>query len=168
MRHSREAGARLRAARRALNLTLKEASDATGLCESTLSRLESGKRQACLEIVVPLADLYGISLDALVINARRREPPVPFPTVIHRRDSVVMPLTHSDQGQRCSKMLLPATRRVPHLCRHEGHEWLCVLSGRLRLVVGEEELALHSGQSAEFDTDLPHWFGTDGRGPWRC
>src|SRR6185437_2846035 len=42
----------------------------------------------------------------------------------------------------------------------EGFEWLYVLSGRLRLVIGERDLTLPPGEAAEFDTSLPHWLGS--------
>lgn len=165
MAAARGVGIRLRAARHARQLTLKEVAQATGLCVSTLSRLESGKRQASLALVVPLVDLYQISLDALIDEHPSERPRMSLPVVVQRRDSIVLPLTQAARGQRCSKMLLPATRCVPRLCQHEGTEWLCVLSGRLRPVVGDQDLLLEAGESAEFDTRLPHWFGTDGRGP---
>ena len=47
---------------------------------------------------------------------------------------------------------------------HEGYEWLYVLDGRLRVVLGEHDIVLGPGEAAEFDTRTPHWFGTaDGR-----
>lgn len=42
---------------------------------------------------------------------------------------------------------------------HEGYEWVYVLSGRLRLLLGEHDLTLDAGEVAEFDTRTPHWFG---------
>ena len=42
---------------------------------------------------------------------------------------------------------------------HEGYEWLYVLDGRLRMVLGEHDVVLQPGEVAEFDTRLPHWFG---------
>ncbi|PZF81705.1 cupin domain-containing protein, partial [Micromonospora endophytica] len=39
---------------------------------------------------------------------------------------------------------------------HEGYEWLYVLSGRLRLRLGEHNLILVAGEVAEFDTRVPH------------
>jgi uncharacterized cupin superfamily protein len=43
---------------------------------------------------------------------------------------------------------------------HEGHEWLYVLNGKLRLLLGQQDLMLFPGEAAEFDTRLPHWFGS--------
>ena len=52
----------------------------------------------------------------------------------------------------------------PDLRTHEGYEWIYVLDGRLRLVLAEHDVVLTSGQVAEFDTRVPHWFGSaDGR-----
>jgi len=42
--------------------------------------------------------------------------------------------------------------------RTKNGKWLCVLSGELRLVLGEHELVLHAGEAAEFDTRIPHRF----------
>jgi quercetin dioxygenase-like cupin family protein len=48
---------------------------------------------------------------------------------------------------------------------HEGYEWLYVLSGQLRLVLGEHDLVLRAGEAAEFDTQVPHWFDHTGSEP---
>ena len=42
---------------------------------------------------------------------------------------------------------------------HEGQEWLYVLSGRLRLLLGEEEFTIKPGEAVEFSTRTRHWFG---------
>jgi hypothetical protein len=40
-----------------------------------------------------------------------------------------------------------------------------VLDGKLRLVLGDQDLLLHPGEAVEFDTRLPHWSGSNGDGP---
>lgn len=45
------------------------------------------------------------------------------------------------------------------------YEWLYVLSGRLRLVLGDQDLILAPGEVAEFDTHVPHWMGNAGATP---
>ena len=42
---------------------------------------------------------------------------------------------------------------------HEGHDWFYVLSGRLRLLFGDEDLTIEPGEAVEFSTWTPHWFG---------
>ncbi len=63
-------------------------------------------------------------------------------------------------------MILPGRSEEPEPRTHEGYEWVYVLSGRLRLVLGEHDVVLGSGEAAEFDTRVPHWFGAAGDGPW--
>ena len=48
---------------------------------------------------------------------------------------------------------------------HEGYEWLYVLSGRLRLLLGDRDLVLTAGEAAEFDTRTPHAWGNAGDDP---
>jgi quercetin dioxygenase-like cupin family protein len=43
---------------------------------------------------------------------------------------------------------------------HEGYEWMYVLNGKLRLLLGAQDLVLAPGEAAEFDTRVPHWFGS--------
>jgi quercetin dioxygenase-like cupin family protein len=35
-----------------------------------------------------------------------------------------------------------------------------VLNGRLRVVLGDRDFVLVAGEAAEFDTRVPHWFGS--------
>ncbi|WP_222706681.1 cupin domain-containing protein [Lacisediminihabitans profunda] len=63
------------------------------------------------------------------------------------------------------KIAIPATDREPAPRTHTGYEWICVLSGRLRLILGEHDVVLGAGEAAEFDTRNPHWFGSTGAGP---
>jgi quercetin dioxygenase-like cupin family protein len=53
--------------------------------------------------------------------------------------------------------------QTPDPQTHEGYEWLYVLQGQLRLVLGEQDLVLTAGEAAEFDTRVPHWFANAGR-----
>jgi mannose-6-phosphate isomerase-like protein (cupin superfamily) len=77
------------------------------------------------------------------------------------------PLTRRAAGLQAYKLIIPANRSQaePDLQAHEGYEWLYVLSGRLRLMLGAHDLVLQSGEAAEFDTRVPHWFDRTGREP---
>ena len=47
----------------------------------------------------------------------------------------------------------------PRFAPMMAYEWLYVLSGRMRLILGEHDITMEPGEVAEFDTRLPHWFG---------
>lgn len=157
------AGARLRRLRNDRGLTLAEVEEATGISASTLSRLESGRRRATLELLLPLARVYGTTLDELV-RAPAADPRVRARPI--RRDGMTMlPLSRQAAGLQAFKIVIPAgARTVPRQRTHDGYEWLYVLSGRLRLKLGDEEVVLEPGEAAEFDTRVPHWFGTEAGG----
>jgi quercetin dioxygenase-like cupin family protein len=42
---------------------------------------------------------------------------------------------------------------------HEGRDWIYVLAGQLRLVLGQRDFVIKPGEAAEFSTWTPHWFG---------
>jgi transcriptional regulator with XRE-family HTH domain len=156
-------GPRLRALRRHRSITLADLSATTGISESTLSRLEGGKRRANLELLLPLARAYGVPLDDLVGAPNTGDPRVHL-RPIHRHGMTFLPLTRRAGGVQAYKMIIPARRDPvepdPQPQTHEGYEWLYVLNGRLRLILGDLDLVLPSGEAAEFDTHLPHWLGT--------
>ena len=48
---------------------------------------------------------------------------------------------------------------------HDGHDWMYVLDGRMRLLLGDQDLVIEPGEAVEFSTRTPHWFGAvDGAG----
>jgi len=77
----------------------------------------------------------------------------------------MLPLTPRAGGIQAYKLIIPAEdRRDPDPQSHEGYEWLYVLDGRLRVILGEHDLVLAPGEAAELDTRVPHWFGpADGK-----
>lgn len=148
-----QVGARLRAARRAKGWTLDELAGRAEMSASTLSRLESGKRQASLELLVPLTRMLGIRIDDLV--AEPEDPRVRRPAA-NRHGHIVAPLTRQDSPVQTFKVTFPPAASAPEPRVHEGFEWFYVLSGRVRLVLGDRELVLARGEAAEFDTRTPH------------
>ncbi|MFI5844301.1 helix-turn-helix domain-containing protein [Catenuloplanes sp. NPDC051500] len=153
-------GPRLRALRKQRKVTLAALAAATGISVSTLSRLESGDRRPALEQLLPLARAHGVTLDDLVGAPQTGDPRVHLRPVSHH-GMTVLPLSRRAGGIQAFKMVIPAggSRRTPDLKTHEGYEWLYVLDGRLRAVLGEHDLILAAGEAAEFDTRVPHWFG---------
>jgi transcriptional regulator with XRE-family HTH domain len=152
-------GPRLRALRRQRETTLADLSAATGISVSTLSRLESGQRRPTLELLLPLARAYRVQIDELVGAPPTGDPRIHLRPVTHH-DMTMVPLTRRAGGVQAYKLILTRQSASPEPKTHEGYEWLYVLSGRLRLVLGDQDLVLTPGEAAEFDTRVPHWFGS--------
>jgi transcriptional regulator with XRE-family HTH domain len=161
----REVGPRLRALRRKANVTLAALAETTGISVSTLSRLESGQRKATLELLLPLARAHRVPLDELVGAPPTGDPRV-YARPIARFGQTILPLSRHPGAPQAFKHVIPAGPvQRPDPKTHEGYEWFYVLGGRLRLVLGEHDLVLVAGEAAEFDTRVPHWFGSaDGEG----
>ncbi|UGT43402.1 XRE family transcriptional regulator [Nocardia yamanashiensis] len=156
-----QVGPRLRALRQSRAITLADLATRTGVSESTLSRLESGHRRATLELLLPLSRIYDVPLDDLVGAPRTGDPRIHLKPIT-RAGMTYIPLSRRPGGVNAFKLLIPATRDPlePTLQTHEGTEWLYVLNGHLRLVLGDRDLTLPPGEAAEFDTATPHWLGT--------
>lgn len=160
-----EVGPRLRRIRKERGATLAGLSEATGISVSTLSRLESGLRKPSLELLLPIARAHEVPLDELVGAPPVRDPRVRAQPIV-RGGRTHWPLTRQPGGLQAYKVLEPQRKLEPEPRTHEGYEWLYVMSGRLRLVLADHDVVLGPGEAAEFDTRVPHWFGSTGRGPW--
>jgi transcriptional regulator with XRE-family HTH domain len=156
-------GPRLKQVRAQRGVTLTDVSERTGISTSTLSRLENGQRRPSLELLLPLAQAYRVPLDELVGAPEVGDPRVRLkPRQVSGR--TVLPLTRGPHGVQAWKIIIPKGQSTPNPRVHEGYEWLYVLSGRMRLVLGDQDLVLGVGEAAEFDTGVPHWFGSTGEG----
>ncbi|GAB4003351.1 hypothetical protein GCM10029992_44670 [Glycomyces albus] len=85
-----------------------------------------------------------------------------------RYGQTFIPLTAKLGGLQAYKQIRPADPdpdKRPDQRVHEGYEWLYILSGRLRLLLGPHDLILGPGEAAEFDTRVPHAFTNPGPGP---
>ena len=153
---------RLRELRTEQGLTLQQVSDRAHIDVSMLSRLESGKRRISLEHIPNLAAALGVSADDLLGGA-----PPADPRVRHRPATydhlTVWPLTNRGRsgGKNLVRVRINPKRRTPPttLRVHDGHDWMYVIEGRMRLLLGEQDLVIESGEAVEFSTLTPHWFG---------
>ncbi len=159
-------GPRLRALRQEAGLTLAQLAEATAISVSTLSRLESGQRRPTLELLLPLARTHQVPLDELVGAPPVGDPRIdPEPFVRH--GTTYVPLTRHVGGPQAYKVIMPGGAVEGPLEQqvHDGHDWVYVLSGKLRLRLGDRELVLQAGEVAEFDCRVPHAMVNAGRAP---
>lgn len=161
----RAVGPRLRQLRLEREATLSDLAEETGISLSTLSRLESGQRKPTLELLLPLARAHRVALDELVDAPETGDPRVRSTPVV-RHGRTFISLTRRPGGLQSFKMVMPVDDDpAPELRTHEGYEWLYVLSGRVRLLLGTRDLVLEPGEVVEFDTRTPHWVGNPGPTP---
>ena len=153
---------RLRELRAERGLTLQQVAERANIDVSTLSRLESGKRRLALDHIASLAAALGVSTDQLFGATHPSDPRVRGrPKTFD--DMTMWPLTqHGPAGLQVFKITVSAKRNTPPATMpvHDGHEWIYVLDGKLKLILGETEHLIDAGEAVEFSTTLPHWFGS--------
>jgi len=157
-------GARLQRLRKHRGMSLTGVAAATGISKSTLSRLETGQRRPTLELLLALSHTYRVTLDELVAAPEEGDPRIHLkPGRVKGR--TVIPLTRQPGGIQAWKIVIPAANPDPELRAHDGNEWIYVLSGHMRVVLGDQDWVLGPGDVASFDTTVPHWFGSTGDEP---
>jgi transcriptional regulator with XRE-family HTH domain len=160
----KQVGPRLRRLRTQRRLTLTGVAHTTGISKSTLSRLETGQRRPTLELLLALSQAYRVPLDDLVAAPEVGDPRVRLkPGRLKGR--TVIPLTQQPDGTQAWKIVIPTSKVTPEPRAHDGFEWIYVLSGQVRLVLGDRDWVLGPGEVATFDTRVPHWFGSTGEQP---
>ncbi len=164
--HDRDTDARVRARIRELRitrgLTLAAVAERAGMAVSTLSRLESGGRRLALDHLPALARALDVTVDELLAVRIQPDPRIRS-TPRTRSGTTYWELTNDPtaSGLRAYKMRIPAEKNEPQPLRvHAGHDWVYVLRGRLRLILGDDDLVLDPGEAAEFSCWTPHWLGS--------
>ena len=153
---------RLRQLRTERGLTLQQVAEIASLDSSTLSRLESGKRRLAIDHLPGLASALGVTVDELLHPIVTPDPRVRRQPRTHN-GLTMWPLTRrgpaaSLHTYRCR---ISASRDTPPdpLPVHDGHDWMYVLDGQMRLLLGERDMVIQPGEAVEFSTLTPHWFG---------
>ncbi len=146
---------RLRSLRNTLGLSLDELAARTHLSPSTISRVETGKRTISLDILLPLAAALQVDLDAL-LDMRRDEDVVIHPTPSSSGERTTWMLSRPTGRTLAIKVRLEPTDRAAEQQVHPGHDWFFVVEGRVRLLLGDREITVETGEAAEFTTMTPH------------
>lgn len=155
-------GERIKALRVSRRWTLEQLATRARLSKSYVSRLEDGDRQPSIAALLSVAQAFGVSLHALFAQ----EPEDPPNTVARREATPTIagnglnyrPLSNGafPASMQPIQVTVPAERAGDELYRHDGEEWIYVLDGRLRLVLGEEAFDLSQGDAAHFDARQGH------------
>ncbi|MCP9956472.1 MULTISPECIES: XRE family transcriptional regulator [Streptomyces] len=157
----------LRALRRRRGLTLEAAARRAGLSPAHLSRLETGRRQPSLPMLLGLARTYGTTVSELlgeaahaadpVVRADRAEPVEAGGWTYHQAGA-------ASRAMQALRVEIPYTGLRDTVRVHPGEEWMYVLAGRVRLALGDAVHVLDPGDSAHFDSLTPHRIAAATRG----
>ncbi len=152
---------RLRSLRTTLGLSLDDLAARANLSPSTLSRVETGKRTLSLDILLAVATALGVDIDAL-LDMRSDEDVVIRPQPSCSGGRTTWMLSRATDSTVALKLRIDGAQAAPEQRVHPGHDWCFVLTGRVRLLLGEREIMVEAGEAAEFSTMTPHAFSAVG------
>jgi len=155
-------GARIGRLRTARELAVGALADRAELAAEQLERIESGAAAPSLEELTRLADALEVPLAELFTDA------VPGPAAdvlrhdevptVESGDMAVQVLTPRSviPGMYAARYRLAPSGSGVRPAQHEGHDWLYVLSGRLRVEFEQDSVTLAAGDSASFSSSVAH------------
>lgn len=167
-------GKKIKALRNARKKTLKELGQATGLSVSYLSQVERGLSSININSLEKIASALGVSGDYFITPPAAHENSVmrSFEQNVFTVDSSRFYYSRLSNDTMKERVLEPIVVSVlPRVdgepvetsC-HEGEEFVYVLEGILTLFLDKEQIVLHPGDSAHYDSTVPHeWTNLTGR-----
>jgi transcriptional regulator with XRE-family HTH domain len=170
-------GERVRSLREAMDLSLRDLAERSGVSAPMLSQVERGETSPTLAVAEKIAAGLELSLSQLLrLDESRHVVVVPRRErrTRRRRGHSVEELTPPLPGQRADvseHTLAPgaATGGADDPPMHEpgSRETAVVLEGRVELYIDGQRHELAVGDSVTFDADLPHHFENNGEGSAR-
>lgn len=159
------AARKLAALRREAGLTLAELGEKAGFSGAYLSRVERGEVAPSLAGLARLAEVFAVPAAAF-LDPGGAQPPMIVCRAgrgkavwLRGRGGIRVSLLADEKKSKLMEPLLveveSAGARQPVL-GHPGQEFVHVISGRCTYVVGEQRLALETGDSLYFDATVPH------------
>ncbi|BCB88751.1 cupin domain-containing protein [Phytohabitans suffuscus] len=165
-------GARIRALRLRQGLTLREIAQRTGVSVSMLSMLERGVASASVGTLVSVASALGVHMYDLFDHPEpERESPVTRraeQSVVHTSEGATRRIAHHDPRSGIEMAVneyAPGSASGPRATHHRGREFGLVVSGTLRVELGDEEHDLGAGDVIAYPSTRPHRISNAGDAP---
>jgi len=162
-------GEKLRTLRLRKSMGLVELGKHTGLSAAMLSKLERGKLFPTLPTLLRIALVFGVGLEYFFTDERkrhvvaiaRRKERMRFPdspgggSIAYNFESLDFKATERKLNAFYAEFQPVAPERSrPH--QHPGVELLYLISGKLELTIGSEQVCLEEGDAIYFDSAVRH------------
>ncbi len=161
-------GARVRELRKAHGWTLEQAASRAGLARSTLSKIENGQMSPTFEALKKLAEGLEISVPQLFtptqgdkVNGRMTMTQGgdghPLATSTYEHELLAQALTRKKMLPYHTRVRARSMEEFDGWVRHDGEEFLYVLTGVVRLYTEfYEPVDMRRGDSAYYDAAMGH------------
>ncbi len=155
-------GKRVRALRQAAGRTLADVAAQAGVAVSALSTFERTSQGLSVKVMHDLASALGTSVSALSgtneTGARRLVKSGEWTSWPQTMPGVTVQLLAEGRNQMdCHRFVLAPDASSEGAYKHEGEEFIHVLSGQLEIVLGSEDFhQLNAGDSLYFKSSVQH------------
>ena len=168
MAEDNKLGKRICKYREKLELTQEQLAVNSGLTLEAIRDYESGKAYPSIGSLIRLSRALGQRIGTFTDDQF-----VPDPIVMRKSDRVEGPESHGNKGDyqyfplgrgKTDRHMEPMFIRVGvterhELSSHEGEEFIVVVTGRIQFTYGKEEVVLEAGDSAYYNSVVPHYVG---------
>lgn len=172
-------GARIRQAREAARMSVRELARRIDVSSSHVSQVERGMASFSVRALYNVVSILDISMDSLFEEAPEAGQPGDSPPsgleaaglVLRSPHRRVIPLgggtrwerltPHAEAGAVFIEVVYPPNPGTPppeDMVRHGGREYGVITKGALTVQVGGERTVLHRGDSMAIDSEVPHRF----------
>jgi len=158
-------GKKLKATRLRNDMTIQELAASSNVSSNMISRIERGLTTPSVEIIVRLANTFGMSINYFVEEAEKGS------TIVHTKKGQGEPIFFFEdkhqiisltQGLRDPNFTVffdtiePSCGSGDGGMVHSGEEFALVVEGTLEFIVDDERFVLEEGDSIVFKASLPH------------
>lgn len=164
-----EVGARLRAKRTGLGLTLDQVAERSGFGKGYLSRIENGKKVPPIGTLARITAVLGIDVASILSPEDALNPwnGVSFVKATEKRPAMLggsafgydyFALTNPSPGQVLQAFIFSFPSEVDKFVffQHDGEELIHVISGEIAWQVGSNKYRMQAGDTIHFDARIPH------------
>ena len=158
-------GKKLKATRLRNDMTIQELAQKSRVSSNMISRIERGLTIPSVEILMKLANAFGMSISFFVEEAEKGTVVVPArqrkgePIFFFEDKHQITSLTHGIRDPSFtvfSDTLEEGCSSGEGGMVHTGEEFAYVLKGKLRFVIDGDDYVLEEGDSIVFKASLPH------------
>jgi len=164
---SESAARRIRKIRLERGLSIEALAEATGCAGEYLQWVEDEQVEAPVAFLIQVAK--ALKLDSAALLRSDVSPEQRFKDAARRTEHYLYKtLTPSESDKHLmafSVTIPPKTAHKGVAYRHEGEEFVYVLSGTLELTVGDEKKTLNQSDSHRFNSNLDHHLSNPGESP---
>lgn len=163
-------GKRIKELRNRNGLTQQELADRTELTKGYISQLERGQVAPSVMTLFDLIECLGTTAADFFLEAEEETvvfSEADFSQKIDEGGNSIQWIVPTAQKNQMEPLLvaLQPRQRLEENSPHEGEEFGYVLSGRIRLHLGDQVYIVKAGESFYYPANRPHWIENNGSRP---